>query len=70
MTVLVVQKGVRDLSAQAIENIYRVCKELGVDVGLDPKQFIETEMERSRRLALQDLPIESAAAHGAAPGPP
>jgi hypothetical protein len=56
LTVLVVQKNTRTLSAEAIQNIYEACRDLGVDVGLDPRTFVKREMERSRSVLAHNLP--------------
>jgi hypothetical protein len=56
LTVLVVQTQSRKLSDSAVENIYRECKELGVDVGLVPRDFVKRETERSRLLSEEKLP--------------
>jgi hypothetical protein len=58
LTVLVVQTGNRKLSAQAIKNIYQECKELGVDVGLDPKEFVDSQIRLSREVVIDQLPYE------------
>jgi hypothetical protein len=60
VTVLVVQKGTRTLSEKAICNIYDECRELGVDVGVDPSKFIDKQTKLSRAFALEGLPEDSA----------
>ena len=56
LTTLVVRTQSRQLSDEAIENIYRECKEFGVDVGLDPREFVQREADRSRTAPLGSLP--------------
>lgn len=56
LTTLVVQTGTRRLSEQAIQNIYAECRELGMDVGHDPKEFVARQAELARSLVLHDLP--------------
>ena len=58
VNVLVVRTNTRRLSDKAIENIYRDCKELGMDVGSDPKAFVDKEMNRSRAVVRDQLPDE------------
>lgn len=56
LTTLVVQTGTRRLSDKAIGNIYNDCRELGLDVGLNPEGFVREQARLARRLALHDLP--------------
>jgi hypothetical protein len=56
LTVLVVQSANRKLSSKAIQNIYNECRDLGLDVGLDPTAFIENEVEAARALVIDQLP--------------
>jgi hypothetical protein len=56
LNVLVVRTNNRRLSDKAIENIYRDCTELGVDVGSDPKAFVDNELKRSRGVVRDQLP--------------
>jgi hypothetical protein len=56
LTVLVVRTSSRKLSNKAIENIFRECRELGVDVGPDPKAFVDKQMELSRAVIIEHLP--------------
>jgi hypothetical protein len=56
LTVLVVRSNNRRLSSQAIENICRECRELGVDVGPDPMAFVENQIELSRNFVIDQLP--------------
>ena len=58
LTVLVVRGSNRRLSAQAIENIYQECRELGVDVGPDPKAFVDSQIKLSREVIVAQLPSE------------
>jgi hypothetical protein len=46
----------RSLSEQAIQNIYDECKVLGVDVRLNPQEFVERESVRARSLIGSNLP--------------
>ena len=54
-----VRAGNRRLSEQAIANIYGECRELGVDVGLDPKRFVDAQIELSRAISAAQLPSEA-----------
>jgi len=56
LTVLVVRSSNRKLSSKAVENIFRECRELGVDVGLDPKAFVDKQIELSRAVVNDQLP--------------
>jgi len=56
LTVLVVRGSNRSLSKQAVENIFRVSRELGLDVGLDPKAFVDGQIELSRAVVIDRLP--------------
>jgi hypothetical protein len=56
LTVLVVRASNRKLSSKAVENIYRECRELGVEVGLDPKAFVENQIRLSRVVIIHQLP--------------
>jgi len=58
LNVLVVNSGNRRLTSKAIENVYTECKALGVDVGLDPKAFIDNQMKLSRAFVIDRLPDE------------
>jgi hypothetical protein len=55
LTVLVVKGDTRSLSEQAIHNIYDECKVLGVDVGLNPLEFVERESVCARGLVGTNL---------------
>ena len=59
ITVLVVRANNRRLSDEAIANIYAECKELGVDVGLDPKAFVDNQIKLSRAVVIEGLPKEA-----------
>jgi hypothetical protein len=59
LTVLVVQGSNRKLSSKAIENIFTECRELGVDVGLDPKAFVDKQITLSRAFPVDSLPDDS-----------
>lgn len=56
LTVLVVRKSERRLSPEAIENIYRESRELGVEVGNDPIGFVAQEREKALSLSATSLP--------------
>jgi hypothetical protein len=60
ITVLVVRGENRQLSDAAVKNINDECKELGVDAGLNPRAFVEREIEKSKAFARasHDLPHE------------
>ncbi len=60
ITVLVVKSGGRQLSPQAVQNIYSESRDLGVSVGHDPMAFVLKEREKSRSLVVGDLPQEPA----------
>jgi hypothetical protein len=59
LTVLVVNASNRKLTNQAIENIFRECRDLGVDVGLDPNRFVANQIELSRAVVIDQLPDDS-----------
>jgi hypothetical protein len=59
LTVLVVRTDNRRLSSQAVKNIFNSCRELGVDVGFDPKEFVDKQIELSRAVVVEELPEES-----------
>src|ERR1700687_4789613 len=59
ITVLVVRGTSRRLSAEAIQNIYNECKELGVETGPHPEAFVNDQIKKAKALALYDLPDES-----------
>ena len=59
ITVLVVRANNRKLSDEAIANIYMECKELGVDVGLDPNAFVDNQIKLSRSVVVDGLPKEA-----------
>jgi hypothetical protein len=56
LTVLVVRGSNRRLTNEAIQNIFNECRELGVDVGIDPKTFVNTQIELSRAVVIDRLP--------------
>lgn len=56
LTVLVVRTGERTLSSQAIERIYQECRELGVNVGPDPKAFADRQIGLAKTLVVDQLP--------------
>jgi len=47
------------LSAEAVHNIYEECKELGVETGPDPDAFVNDQTNKSRTMALHELPEDS-----------
>jgi hypothetical protein len=59
ITVRVVRANNRKLSDEAIANIYTECRELGVDVGLDPKVFVDNQIKLSRSVVVDGLPKEA-----------
>jgi hypothetical protein len=59
LTVLVVRGSNRRLTSEAIENIFNECRELGIDVGLDPKAFVDRQVKLSRAVVLDTLPTDS-----------
>jgi len=59
LTVLVVRGDSRRLSKQAIQNIYDEAKALGVNVGLDPKAFVDNQLVLARTVKLETLPNRS-----------
>lgn len=50
LTTLVVQAARRSHSEQAILQIYSEAKSYGIEVGLDPKRFVEDQQEKSRKV--------------------
>jgi hypothetical protein len=46
ITVLVVRATDRRLSAEAVQNIYQKCKELGVETGPHPEAFVSDQIKR------------------------
>jgi hypothetical protein len=48
LSVLVVRSDDRKLSEQAIQNIYNECKEMGLDVGLEPEKFVSEQIALSK----------------------
>ena len=59
ITVLVVRANNRKLSDEAIANIYAECKELSVDVGLDPKVFVDNQVKLSRSVVVEGRPNDA-----------
>ncbi len=59
LTVLVVRGAQRRLSQEAVERIYAECKDLGIDVGLDPTAFLKRELDRSRNIRPDGLAQET-----------
>lgn len=49
LTVVVVRQNGK-LAPEAIQNIYNECKELGIDVGISPTLFIETQLALCKEL--------------------
>lgn len=60
LTTLVVQAGTRRLSPGAIRNIYNECRDLGVDVGLEPEAFVSDQVRLSRSFVINELPAPEA----------
>lgn len=56
VTVLVVQKGNRKLSDEAVSNIFNDCRELGVNTGLVALDFIAQQKAKSLALHVSSLP--------------
>lgn len=56
VTTLVVQKGARCMTPEAESNIYTEAKSWGVDVGLSPHDFVVLQTNKSRELAVDNLP--------------
>lgn len=56
ITVLIVNSANRQLTAEAKNNIYTVCRELGFDTGIDCEAFIKNQITRSLQLRNQELP--------------
>jgi hypothetical protein len=55
LTSVVVRGTTRKLSDQAIAHIYNECKELGIDVGLDPKGFVDEQAKLTRAVVASRL---------------
>jgi hypothetical protein len=62
LSTLVVKAGKRQLEPKAVRNIYEFCRDLGLDVGLDPEGFVTKQAELARALCINDLPIETESA--------
>lgn len=60
VTALVVRTGSRKLSPEAVANIYREAKELGVDTGPEPQLFVEEQCDAARKLTSFPSPEETA----------
>jgi hypothetical protein len=58
VTVLVVRGANRQLSAEAVQNIYNECRELDVDTGLNAEAFVKDQIKMAKALTLHDLPGE------------
>lgn len=56
VTTLVVRSGSRKLSEDAIMNIFNEAKELGLNTGADPQQFVQRQ--RAAAMALITFPAE------------
>lgn len=56
LSTLVVAGGKRELTDQAVQNIYDECKKYGVDVGLNPRAFVVKEQKRAREFPIERLP--------------
>jgi hypothetical protein len=48
----------RQLSAEAVQNIYNECRELDVDTGLNAEAFVKDQIKMAKALTLHDLPGE------------
>ena len=59
ITVLVVRGTHRQLSAEAVQNIYDECKELGVETELNAEAFVKGQIKMAEALALHDLPDDA-----------
>ena len=57
LTVLVVRGSNRRLTSEAVNNIFNECKELGIDVGTNPKTFVDEQIRLSRAVAIDRLPV-------------
>ena len=58
MTVLVVRQSPRALSDDAIRNIYDESRQLGIDVGHEPRAFVERQRQSAIELSDKDLPLD------------
>jgi hypothetical protein len=52
LSVLLVNAKDRAMTDKAIENVYNACKELGISVGSDPREFVLGQIEKSRSFYL------------------
>lgn len=48
LTVLVVRKDDKGLSDQAIHNIYNECRDIGLNVGLEPEKFVREQIRMAK----------------------
>lgn len=56
LSTLVVRSDSRKHTAQAEQNIYDEAKNLGVDVGIHPRMFVQGQAEKARKLMVGSLP--------------
>ena len=56
---LVVRADNRKLTGKAVMNIYNECRELGLDVGLDPDAFVRSQSDFARAFSVALLPPEA-----------
>lgn len=57
LTVLVVRANDKGLSEQAIQNIYNECREIGLEVGLEPAKFVAEQIAMSKDWVLRNNPL-------------
>jgi hypothetical protein len=57
LTTLVVRQTDGTLSAKAIERICEECEALGLDIGRDRAAFVAVQVEASRQIAAEQLPV-------------
>jgi len=55
LTALVVKGSTRSHSPEAIQNICNEARSYGINVGIDPHEFVKNQQERSRSLAIEAL---------------
>lgn len=57
LSALVVQANKRSHSEEAIINIHNLARKLGVDVGADPKAFVQKQQQEALALVAEALPV-------------